>query len=73
MRLNPVFYNSVHIEESINEMSWFLGPAIAPCEHSYNHLGIVVNHMCKFSDRIHEACSKGRTTFFALPDLGTKF
>ena len=54
-------------------MSWYLGPAKVPCKHSYNPLGIVVNHKCKLSDRIHEACSKGRTTYFALSDLGTKF
>ena len=54
-------------------MSWYLGPAKVPCEHSYNHLGIVVNHKCKLSDRIHEACSKGRKTYIALSDLSTKF
>ena len=58
---------------SPDEMLWHLGPAKVPCEHSYNHLGIVVNHKCKLSDRIHEACNKGRKTYFALSDLGTKF
>ena len=29
---------------SPHEMSWYLGPAKVSCEHSYNHLGIVVNH-----------------------------
>ena len=58
---------------SPHEMSWYLGRAKISCEHSYNHLGIVVNHKCKLSDRIHVACSKGRKTYFALSDLGTKF
>ena len=40
----------------------YLGPAKVSCEHSYNHLGIVVDHECKLSDRMHEACNKGRKT-----------
>lgn len=54
-------------------ISWYLGPAIVSYERSYNHLGIIINGKCKLSDRIQEACNKGRKSYFALSDLGTPF
>lgn len=54
-------------------MSWHLGPAIVSCNRSYNHLGIIINEKGKLSDRIQEACNKGRRSYIALSDLGSPF
>lgn len=57
----------------LDNTNWHLDPAKVSCEQSYNHLGIVINHKCKLSDRINEAYNKGRKSYFALSDLGTSF
>ena len=56
-----------------DDFKWYIGPYEIPCEENYNHLGILINHKCKLSDRIHAACNKGRKSYFALSDLGTTF
>ena len=67
-----MFYDSVHKEQTQMKCHGIE----APPKNMWtllHPLRIVVNHKCKLSDRIHEACSKGRKTYFALSDLGTKF
>ena len=55
------------------QLSWSMGKSRVSCKQSYNHLGIIINQNCKLSDRINEACNKGRRSYFALSDLGTQF
>lgn len=52
---------------------WYLGNDTISPQDTYNHLGILVNNKCNFSDRINSACRKGNITFYALSDIGSPY
>lgn len=56
-----------------SEFTWHLGQTEVPQKESYNHLGITVHSKCKLSVAISDACKKGKKSYFALSDIGSKY
>lgn len=51
----------------------FLGQCLIPVQGKYNHLGVIINHKCRLSARITDACNKVRKSYYAFSDFGSQF